>query len=85
MDRVDPTVLEKLVLTFGFSCFQFRYADWMDKLLMVVGSIMAAAHGACLPLMMIVFGDMTDSFVDSARLTPTPTLITTPSTGKAGQ
>ena len=30
---------------------------------MVLGSIMAAAHGAALPLMIIVFGDMTDLFV----------------------
>uniref|UniRef100_A0A8C3RS04 ATP binding cassette subfamily B member 4 n=1 Tax=Chelydra serpentina TaxID=8475 RepID=A0A8C3RS04_CHESE len=42
--------------------FQFRYSDWLDKLLMVLGSAMAILHGAALPIMMIIFGDMTDSF-----------------------
>ncbi|XP_038031212.2 ATP-binding cassette sub-family B member 5 isoform X3 [Anas platyrhynchos] len=41
----------------------FRYADWLDILLMVVGLIAAAANGTGLPLMIIVFGDMTNSFV----------------------
>uniref|UniRef100_A0A8C3RRY3 ATP binding cassette subfamily B member 4 n=1 Tax=Chelydra serpentina TaxID=8475 RepID=A0A8C3RRY3_CHESE len=40
----------------------FRYSDWLDKLLMVLGSAMAILHGAALPIMMIIFGDMTDSF-----------------------
>ncbi|KYO26615.1 hypothetical protein Y1Q_0019106 [Alligator mississippiensis] len=46
----------------------FRYADWLDKLLMVLGTTMAILHGAGLPLMMIVFGDMTDSFVTSENI-----------------
>ncbi|XP_011362486.1 phosphatidylcholine translocator ABCB4 isoform X3 [Pteropus vampyrus] len=41
----------------------FRYSDWQDKLFMSLGTIMAIAHGSGLPLMMIVFGDMTDRFV----------------------
>ncbi|KAM6282251.1 ATP-binding cassette sub-family B member 5 isoform 3-T3 [Porphyrio hochstetteri] len=41
----------------------FRYADWVDVLLMVVGLIAAAANGTGLPLMIIVFGEMTNSFV----------------------
>ncbi|KAM9165872.1 ATP-dependent translocase ABCB1-like [Pangshura tecta] len=41
----------------------FRYSDWLDKLLMVLGSAMAILHGAALPIMMIIFGDMIDSFV----------------------
>uniref|UniRef100_K7FJS5 ATP binding cassette subfamily B member 1 n=1 Tax=Pelodiscus sinensis TaxID=13735 RepID=K7FJS5_PELSI len=43
----------------------FRYSDWLDKLLMVLGSAMAILHGAALPIVMIIFGDMTDSFVTS--------------------
>ncbi|XP_015263372.1 PREDICTED: multidrug resistance protein 1-like [Gekko japonicus] len=43
----------------------FRYSDWLDKLLMVLGTCFAAIHGAALPVMMIIFGDMTDSFVAS--------------------
>ncbi|XP_057588762.1 phosphatidylcholine translocator ABCB4 isoform X1 [Hippopotamus amphibius kiboko] len=42
----------------------FRYSDWQDKLFMSLGTIMAIAHGAGLPLMMIVFGEMTDRFVN---------------------
>jgi len=45
--------------------FQFRYSDRQDKLLMVLGTTMAVLHGASLPLMMIVFGDMTDTFIAS--------------------
>ncbi|XP_067418366.1 phosphatidylcholine translocator ABCB4-like isoform X2 [Emydura macquarii macquarii] len=46
----------------------FRYSDWLDKLLMVLGTAMAILHGAGLPLMMIVFGDMTDSFVTPGNI-----------------
>ncbi|OXB55066.1 hypothetical protein ASZ78_012086, partial [Callipepla squamata] len=41
----------------------FRYADWVEILLMVVGLIAAAANGTGLPLMIIIFGDMTNVFV----------------------
>ncbi|XP_065484687.1 ATP-binding cassette sub-family B member 5 [Caloenas nicobarica] len=41
----------------------FHYADWVDILLMVVGLIAAAASGTGLPIMIIFFGDMTNSFV----------------------
>uniref|UniRef100_A0A286ZNX9 ATP binding cassette subfamily B member 4 n=1 Tax=Sus scrofa TaxID=9823 RepID=A0A286ZNX9_PIG len=46
------------------SLTQFRYSDWQDKLFMSLGTIMAIAHGAGLPLMMIVFGEMTDRFIN---------------------
>ncbi|XP_069915959.1 phosphatidylcholine translocator ABCB4 isoform X1 [Oryctolagus cuniculus] len=45
----------------------FRYSDWQDKLFMLLGTIMAIAHGSGLPLMMIVFGEMTDKFVNTAE------------------
>ncbi|XP_056375074.1 ATP-dependent translocase ABCB1-like isoform X2 [Hyla sarda] len=45
----------------------FRYSGGVDKLLMLVGTIAAMAHGAGLPLMMLVFGDMTDTFVDTGK------------------
>ncbi|KFO71118.1 Multidrug resistance protein 1, partial [Cuculus canorus] len=41
----------------------FHYADWVDVLLMIVGLIAAAANGAGLPLMVIIFGEMTNAFV----------------------
>ncbi|NWV67954.1 MDR1 protein, partial [Malurus elegans] len=43
----------------------FRYADSMDVLLMVVGLVAAAANGTGMPLMIIIFGEMTNSFVES--------------------
>lgn len=43
----------------------FRYADRLDKLYMVLGTLAAVIHGTALPLMMVVFGDMTDSFANA--------------------
>ncbi|KAI4570341.1 hypothetical protein MJG53_006319 [Ovis ammon polii x Ovis aries] len=40
----------------------FRYSNWLDRLCMVLGTLAAIIHGAGLPLMMLVFGDMMDSF-----------------------
>ncbi|NWX86793.1 MDR1 protein, partial [Nothoprocta pentlandii] len=50
----------------------FRYADWVDILLMVVGLIAATANGTGLPLMIIVFGDMTNVFVLSGMNSSVP-------------
>uniref|UniRef100_H0YWS9 ATP-binding cassette sub-family B member 5 n=1 Tax=Taeniopygia guttata TaxID=59729 RepID=H0YWS9_TAEGU len=41
----------------------FRYADGVDVLLMIVGLVAAAANGTGMPLMIIIFGEMTNSFV----------------------
>ncbi|XP_018422366.1 PREDICTED: multidrug resistance protein 1A-like, partial [Nanorana parkeri] len=46
----------------------FRYSEPLDRLLMLVGTIAAVAHGAALPLMTIIFGDMTNSFVNTTLL-----------------
>uniref|UniRef100_A0A2K5NIS5 ATP binding cassette subfamily B member 4 n=1 Tax=Cercocebus atys TaxID=9531 RepID=A0A2K5NIS5_CERAT len=46
----------------------FRYSNWLDKLYMVVGTLAAIIHGAALPLMMLVFGDMTDTFANAGNL-----------------
>ncbi|NXP51177.1 MDR1 protein, partial [Heliornis fulica] len=43
----------------------FRYSSLLDKFLMIFGTLLAAAHGSSLPVAMIIFGDMTDSFVHS--------------------
>ncbi|PVD39429.1 hypothetical protein C0Q70_02059 [Pomacea canaliculata] len=43
----------------------FRFSDKWDRLLMIVGLFCAAANGAALPAMIIVFGDMIDLFVNS--------------------
>ncbi|MEQ2237877.1 hypothetical protein ILYODFUR_027631 [Ilyodon furcidens] len=44
----------------------FRFADCWDIMMIFIGTVMAVANGAVLPLMCIVFGDMTDSLVSSA-------------------
>uniref|UniRef100_A0A8C3S2A9 ATP-binding cassette sub-family B member 5 n=1 Tax=Chelydra serpentina TaxID=8475 RepID=A0A8C3S2A9_CHESE len=41
----------------------FRYADGLDITLMVFGTIAAILNGVCLPLMSLVFGEMSDGFV----------------------
>ncbi|XP_028674145.1 ATP-dependent translocase ABCB1 isoform X2 [Erpetoichthys calabaricus] len=43
----------------------FHYADAWDIILMIIGLVCSAAHGVALPIMIIVFGQMTDSFVGS--------------------
>ncbi|XP_063777546.1 ATP-dependent translocase ABCB1-like [Pseudophryne corroboree] len=45
----------------------FRYSGGVDRLLMIVGTAAAMLHGAGLPLMMLVFGEMTDSFVSAGQ------------------
>ncbi|XP_064410826.1 ATP-binding cassette, sub-family B (MDR/TAP), member 4 [Latimeria chalumnae] len=52
----------------------FRYSDSLDKLLMGVGILMAVIHGTSIPVMIIVFGDMTDSFVSDATRNKTANL-----------
>ncbi|XP_052575722.1 ATP-dependent translocase ABCB1 isoform X1 [Peromyscus californicus insignis] len=51
----------------------FRYASWLDKLYMLVGTLAAIIHGIALPLMMLVFGDMTDSFANAGNFLPNTT------------
>ncbi|XP_069816579.1 ATP-binding cassette sub-family B member 5 isoform X2 [Dendropsophus ebraccatus] len=41
----------------------FRYADGLDIFYMIVGSLGAVCNGICLPIMHIVFGEMTDSML----------------------
>ncbi|XP_034989142.2 bile salt export pump isoform X2 [Zootoca vivipara] len=41
----------------------FRFASSSEKLMMVFGGICAAVHGAAQPAMLIVFGVMTDTFI----------------------
>uniref|UniRef100_A0A3Q1EGM2 ATP-binding cassette, sub-family B (MDR/TAP), member 11a n=1 Tax=Acanthochromis polyacanthus TaxID=80966 RepID=A0A3Q1EGM2_9TELE len=41
----------------------FRFATWKDTVMMVVGSFCALVHGAASPLMLLVYGMMTNTFV----------------------
>ncbi|XP_075072541.1 ATP-dependent translocase ABCB1-like [Mixophyes fleayi] len=44
-----------------------RFSDTWDRLLMILGVIASLACGTGLPLMIIVFGEMTDAFVHSGN------------------
>ncbi|CAD5117246.1 DgyrCDS6041 [Dimorphilus gyrociliatus] len=45
----------------------FRFADSKDKVCMILGTLAGCAHGSALPLMILVFGNMTDLFIGSAN------------------
>lgn len=40
----------------------FAFADSLDKMLMIIGSIGAVGNGISMPLMTILFGELVDSF-----------------------
>uniref|UniRef100_A0A3Q2ZSG3 Bile salt export pump n=1 Tax=Kryptolebias marmoratus TaxID=37003 RepID=A0A3Q2ZSG3_KRYMA len=74
-DEVDKKILsfsvsnrvqrnsEQPAIRVGF--FQlFRFATCKDILMMVVGSFCAVLHGSAQPLMLLVFGMLTDTFID---------------------
>ncbi|XP_047432399.1 bile salt export pump-like [Mugil cephalus] len=42
----------------------FRFATCKDVLMMVVGSVCAVLHGSAQPLMLLVFGLLTDTFIE---------------------
>uniref|UniRef100_A0A8C5I315 ATP-binding cassette sub-family B member 5 n=1 Tax=Gouania willdenowi TaxID=441366 RepID=A0A8C5I315_GOUWI len=45
----------------------FRFADKLDILMIIIAFLMSMANGVVLPLMCIVFGEMTDSFIADAQ------------------
>ncbi|KAM9310241.1 ATP-dependent translocase ABCB1-like [Pholidichthys leucotaenia] len=49
----------------------FRFADRWDIVMLLTGTLMAMANGVVLPVMCIVFGEMTDSFVGQASMNMT--------------
>ncbi|XP_070711489.1 bile salt export pump [Pempheris klunzingeri] len=54
---------EQPAIRVGF--FQlFRFASCKDVLMMVVGGVCAVLHGSAQPLMLLVFGLLTDTFID---------------------
>lgn len=40
----------------------FSFADYTDTILMILGTIGAVGNGVCMPLMTVLFGELTDSF-----------------------
>lgn len=40
----------------------FSFADSTDVILMIMGTISAIGNGVCLPMLIILFGELTDAF-----------------------
>jgi ATP-binding cassette subfamily B (MDR/TAP) protein 1 len=51
----------------------FRYADWLDALLMLLGGLAGITHGAALPVFFIFLGKLIDS-LGALSLDPTRAL-----------
>lgn len=51
-------------LSIMISSSQFRFATCREILMMIVGSFCAIIHGSAQPLMLLVFGLLTDTFID---------------------
>uniref|UniRef100_A0A3P8Q775 ATP-binding cassette, sub-family B (MDR/TAP), member 4 n=1 Tax=Astatotilapia calliptera TaxID=8154 RepID=A0A3P8Q775_ASTCA len=63
--------------------YGFRFADRWDVLMIIAGTVMSMANGVVLPLMCIVFGDMTDSFIQQAFPNSTNSTLEEEMTGHA--
>ncbi|KAK1165701.1 bile salt export pump-like isoform X1 [Acipenser oxyrinchus oxyrinchus] len=62
-DRKSGGKKDKETIRIGF--FQlFRFASCSEILMMLVGSICALIHGSAQPLMLLVFGMLTDTFIE---------------------
>ena len=48
--------------------FQFRFADWKDKLLLTFGILLAIVQGTAMPVQILFFGGMIDTFVDDSQI-----------------
>ncbi|KAI0223628.1 ATP-dependent translocase ABCB1 [Lamellibrachia satsuma] len=46
----------------------FRFADGLDKILMLTGTLCSCLEGAAMPLMMFLFGNMADIFIDDSTV-----------------
>ncbi|XP_077473724.1 bile salt export pump [Stigmatopora argus] len=61
-NRDDKKYKEENTLSVGY--FQlFRFATWKEIVMMAVGSVCALIHGSAAPLMLLVYGMMTNTFV----------------------
>ena len=48
------------------SRLQFRYATALDLLLLLAGTLLSIVQGCGLPLMVVLFGDVTNAFINQA-------------------
>uniref|UniRef100_A0A670ZEN5 ABC transmembrane type-1 domain-containing protein n=1 Tax=Pseudonaja textilis TaxID=8673 RepID=A0A670ZEN5_PSETE len=54
---------ERIQMSLGMKNKHFTFADALDIILIIVGSIAAVAAGTGQPIIIIIFGQMTNSFV----------------------
>ena len=45
---------------------QFSFSSGIDKILLSIGIVCAILHGTAFPIVMLIFGDLTDAFIDHA-------------------
>jgi len=50
-----------------FFNFQYRYATGFDWLLVITGTLSSGVHGAALPVMFLLFGELTTQFTIYGR------------------
>uniref|UniRef100_A0A9J7ZYT6 ATP-binding cassette, sub-family B (MDR/TAP), member 11a n=1 Tax=Cyprinus carpio carpio TaxID=630221 RepID=A0A9J7ZYT6_CYPCA len=62
--QCDSATQIDFFLNFSLVSVQFRFATWKEVLMMVVGGVCSLVHGAASPLMLLVYGMMTNTFVD---------------------
>lgn len=59
----EETTKDKEEVTIAVPFFKlFVFADSIDKLLMIVGTIAGLGNGLCMPLLSVFLGEMIDSF-----------------------
>ena len=51
------------VVKFTFIMLQFRFADGKDIALMLIGGLAAVTAGLTIPIQYVLFGDLTEAFV----------------------
>ncbi|XP_036400577.1 bile salt export pump-like isoform X2 [Megalops cyprinoides] len=62
-DKTSKSNKEEVAIRVGF--FQlFRFASCCEIAMMIAGSVCAVMHGSAQPLMLLVFGMLTDAFID---------------------
>jgi len=71
MKHKDDKTKQKMIGLFDL----FRFSDNCDKIFMILGLACSLVLGACLPLLLLTFGSLSNSFVDTGRHNTTFGLI----------
>ena len=53
---------------FSWIWFQFRFSGSNERFLMFVGTLCAVAHGASMPAMILIFGNMSDTLINNDKM-----------------